>query len=175
MLVDSRVCTHCRTRSASWLSPWRRGCLACLAFAGPRHPGPGPGPASPSRSWPCPNWRPAARRSAISRRSHSVQSFPSSALQQKKNFDTGQNRGEIYASSKRQIRLAGWLISCPREFSRRTRSLREKFYRIIRKKKNTLSHSLFDHPTAKRCGYLAIIFDLFIRRDDLSAYSMHHG
>jgi len=38
--VSSKPGTHCRTRSASSLPPWRQGCSACSAFAGPRDPGP---------------------------------------------------------------------------------------------------------------------------------------
>jgi len=142
-LMPAHECTHCRTRSASWLLPWRRGCSACLAFAGPRHPEPGLGPASPNQLWPSPNWRPAARRrrrrSAISRHLHSVQSFPSSALQQKKKFDTGQNRDGIYI--RRQSGrleadcLARWFSHPLANFhnSDDKSALREKSHRIVRK------------------------------------------
>lgn len=87
--VIQNICTHtqCRTRSVSWLPPWLPGCLAYSAFAG--SPNSGVPPRS-ARSQPCPDSL-AAHRSAIPRHLHSVQSFPSSALQQKKKFQTGQS------------------------------------------------------------------------------------
>lgn len=167
----ARVCTHCRTRSTSWLPPWRRGCSAGSAFAGPRHPGPGPVPASPSRSWP------AARRSAISRHSHSVQSFPSSALQQKKKFDTGQNRGEICVVVEAAEDPAGWLV---RRFflasfrdGRRVRSEKSPIESFAKKKKrNHVTRCSIILPRNDR-GY----FDDSFRcaRVDSSACSVHRG